>query len=247
RFIEADLTEIRQNRGMWLSKVPSCMTQFHGKALGKIETGPTQTTKARGKLEVTVTRGEECANIHDLVHAPLSCQKPKEHQFYPTSIFAYILQIFFLSSSSFLSLCGLTIRRCRCRPAAKQNLRRLERGSIASDNDPGETQQQLSKVITSELSRISNHNLNIEYHRHVSDDSSRARTFKRFIITLLYSVKSRHRSISLKKIVKIWKQPKRYRKKNLKKLSIQKTKKIHKATWKLSPEYKYYHQENKSD
>lgn len=27
----------------------------------KRETGPTQTTKARGKLEVTVTRGEECA------------------------------------------------------------------------------------------------------------------------------------------------------------------------------------------
>uniref|UniRef100_A0A8D1CEH9 Uncharacterized protein n=1 Tax=Sus scrofa TaxID=9823 RepID=A0A8D1CEH9_PIG len=205
---EADLTEIRQNRGMWLRKINHHLESTWGPSPGGGQAGSCRIPVNSNFPQVHNTLQEKLARISNIGSNPSPLSENSEHPVIIQSLSGQALNLFQIISSESLSLCGLTIRRCRCRPAAKQNLRRLERGSIASDNDPGETQQQLSKVITSELSRISNHNLNIEYHRHVSDDGSRARTFKRFIITLLYSVKSRHRSISLKKIVKIWKQPK---------------------------------------
>ncbi|MEQ2288935.1 hypothetical protein AMECASPLE_028099 [Ameca splendens] len=106
---EVNLTGVRQNKGVWLVKVPKYLSQQWDKASEKGEVGKVSIEKKQGKTEVCFSLNEELAAMAAAGQKEDSWQVPREYPITMHTVGAQTVAVFSQSEAgqSHTQLCLL--------------------------------------------------------------------------------------------------------------------------------------------
>uniref|UniRef100_A0A3B5MHM5 General transcription factor IIF subunit 2 n=1 Tax=Xiphophorus couchianus TaxID=32473 RepID=A0A3B5MHM5_9TELE len=229
---EVNLSGVRQNKGVWLVKVPRYLSQQWEKATEKGEVGKISIEKyvSKSSLSVCFTLNEELAAMTAVGEKEESLQAPREYPFTMHTAGAQTMAVFSQtdagqSHTNPLTLMGVMV----C-----QHLLQVE--SVK----PRRLVQQLDRAVATVFKPVANHDFNLEYEKKKKSEGKMVRADRQQVLDLLFSAFEKHQYYSFKDLVDITKQPVTYLKEIMREIGVCNRKGAHKCTWELKPEYRHY-------
>uniref|UniRef100_A0A096LZS7 General transcription factor IIF subunit 2 n=1 Tax=Poecilia formosa TaxID=48698 RepID=A0A096LZS7_POEFO len=255
---EVNLSGLRQNKGVWLVKVPKYLSQQWEKVTEKGEVGKISIEKKQGKTEVCFTLNEELAAMTAAGEKEESLQAPREYPFTMHTVGAQTMVVFSQAdagesviqgggkeeSASGLgrdevSLEGTVVHRAECRPVVSDSYMKVKRLQVKSVK-PQRLVQQLDRAVATVFKPVANHDFNLEYEKKKKSDGKMVRADRQLVLDLLFSAFEKHQYYSFKDLVDITKQPVTYLKEIMREIGVCNRKGVHKSTWELKPEYRHH-------
>uniref|UniRef100_A0A3P9PG19 General transcription factor IIF subunit 2 n=1 Tax=Poecilia reticulata TaxID=8081 RepID=A0A3P9PG19_POERE len=233
---EVNLSGLRQNKGVWLVKVPKYLSQQWEKVTEKGEVGKISIEKyvSKSSLSVCFTLNEELAAMTAAGEKEESLQAPREYPFTMHTVGAQTMAIF-----NEVSLEGTVVHRAECRPVVSDSYMKLKRLQVESVK-PQRLVQQLDRAVATVFRPVANHDFNLEYEKKKKSDGKMVRADRQLVLDLLFSAFEKHQYYSFKDLVDITKQPVTYLKEIMREIGVCNRKGAHKSTWELKPEYRHY-------
>ncbi|KAM4731482.1 general transcription factor IIF subunit 2-like [Anableps anableps] len=236
---EVNLTGVRQNKGVWLVKVPKYLSQQWDKATEKGEVGKISVEKKQGKTEVCFSLNEELAAMTAAGEKEESLQVPREYPFTMRTVGAQTMAVFSQTDADEISLEGMVVLRAECQPVVSDSYMKVKRLQIESVK-PQRLSQQLDRAVTTVFKPVANHDFNLEYEKKKRSEGKMVRADRQVVLDMLFSAFEKQQYYSFKDLVDITKQPVTYLKEIMKEIGICNRKGAHKSTWELKPEYRHY-------
>uniref|UniRef100_A0A3P9PFR0 General transcription factor IIF subunit 2 n=1 Tax=Poecilia reticulata TaxID=8081 RepID=A0A3P9PFR0_POERE len=243
---EVNLSGLRQNKGVWLVKVPKYLSQQWEKVTEKGEVGKISIEKY-----VCFTLNEELAAMTAAGEKEESLQAPREYPFTMHTVGAQTMAIFSQTDADaeceisglfvpfIFSLEGTVVHRAECRPVVSDSYMKLKRLQVESVK-PQRLVQQLDRAVATVFRPVANHDFNLEYEKKKKSDGKMVRADRQLVLDLLFSAFEKHQYYSFKDLVDITKQPVTYLKEIMREIGVCNRKGAHKSTWELKPEYRHY-------
>ncbi|XP_054887882.1 general transcription factor IIF subunit 2-like [Poeciliopsis prolifica] len=236
---EVNLSGVRQNKGVWLVKVPKYLSQQWEKATEKGEVGKISIEKKQGKTEVCFTLNEELAAVTSAGEKEESLQAPREYPFTMHTVGAQTMAVFSQTDTDEVSLEGTVVHRAECRIVVSDSYMKVKRLQVESVK-PQRLVQQLDRAVATVFKPVANHNFNLEYEKKKKSEGKMVRADRQQVLDLLFSAFEKHQYYSFKDLVDITKQPVTYLKEIMREIGVCNRKGAHKSTWELKPEYRHY-------
>ncbi|XP_012732299.2 general transcription factor IIF subunit 2 [Fundulus heteroclitus] len=236
---ELNLAAVRQNKGVWLVKVPKYLSQQWDKATEKGEVGKLSIEKKQGKTEVRFSLNEELATMAAAGEKEESLQLPREYPFTMHTASAQTLAVFCQGDADEISLEGTVVHRAECRPVVSDSYMKVKRLQIESVK-PQRLSQQLDRAVTTIFKPVANHDFNLEHEKKKKSEGKMVRADRQVVLDMLFSAFEKHQYYSFKDLVDITKQPVTYLKEIMREIGTCNRKGAHKSTWELKPEYRHY-------
>uniref|UniRef100_M3ZMW7 General transcription factor IIF subunit 2 n=1 Tax=Xiphophorus maculatus TaxID=8083 RepID=M3ZMW7_XIPMA len=244
---EVNLSGVRQNKGVWLVKVPKYLSQQWEKATEKGEVGTISIEKY-----VCFTLNEELAAMTAVGEKEESLQAPREYPFTMHTAGAQTMAVFSqtdagqshtnpltLMGAAGISLEGTVLHRAECRPVVSDSYMKVKRLQVESVK-PRRLVQQLDRAVATVFKPVANHDFNLEYEKKKKSEGKMVRADRQQVLDLLFSAFEKHQYYSFKDLVDITKQPVTYLKEIMREIGVCNRKGAHKCTWELKPEYRHY-------
>ncbi|XP_014864835.1 PREDICTED: general transcription factor IIF subunit 2-like [Poecilia mexicana] len=236
---EVNLSGLRQNKGVWLVKVPKYLSQQWEKVTEKGEVGKISIEKKQGKTEVCFTLNEELAAMTAAGEKEESLQAPREYPFTMHTVGAQTMAVFSQADADEVSLEGTVVHRAECRPVVSDSYMKVKRLQVESVK-PQRLVQQLDRAVATVFKPVANHDFNLEYEKKKKSDGKMVRADRQLVLDLLFSAFEKHQYYSFKDLVDITKQPVTYLKEIMREIGVCNRKGVHKSTWELKPEYRHH-------
>ncbi|XP_007557231.1 general transcription factor IIF subunit 2-like [Poecilia formosa] len=236
---EVNLSGLRQNKGVWLVKVPKYLSQQWEKVTEKGEVGKISIEKKQGKTEVCFTLNEELAAMTAAGEKEESLQAPREYPFTMHTVGAQTMVVFSQADADEVSLEGTVVHRAECRPVVSDSYMKVKRLQVKSVK-PQRLVQQLDRAVATVFKPVANHDFNLEYEKKKKSDGKMVRADRQLVLDLLFSAFEKHQYYSFKDLVDITKQPVTYLKEIMREIGVCNRKGVHKSTWELKPEYRHH-------
>ncbi|KAF3695011.1 General transcription factor IIF subunit 2 [Channa argus] len=130
---EVNLTGVKQNKGVWLVKVPKYLSQQWDKATEKGEVGKITIGKKQGKTEVCFSLNEELTALGAVDEINGTLQVPKDHPFNMHTVGGQTLAVFSQSDTAITSrdFTPNTQAKAKNHPQRRENKRRDLSSSMA--------------------------------------------------------------------------------------------------------------------
>ncbi|XP_014892530.1 general transcription factor IIF subunit 2-like [Poecilia latipinna] len=236
---EVNLSGLRQNKSVWLVKVPKYLSQQWEKVTEKGEVGKISIEKKQGKTEVCFTLNEELAAMTAAGEKEESLQAPREYPFTMHTVGAQTMVVFSQADADEVSLEGTVVHRAECRPVVSDSYMKVKRLQVESVK-PQRLVQQLDRAVATVFKPVANHDFNLEYEKKKKSDGKMVRADRQLVLDLLFSAFEKHQYYSFKDLVDITKQPVTYLKEIMREIGVCNRKGVHKSTWELKPEYRHH-------
>ncbi|KAM6934456.1 general transcription factor IIF subunit 2-like [Xenentodon cancila] len=243
---EVNLNGVKQNKGVWLVKVPKYLSQQWDKATDKGEVGKITIGKKQGKTEVCFSLNQELGALGAEGEKDASVQVPRDHPFTMHTVGGQTMAVFSQSDTDVISLEGMVVHRAECRPVVSDNYMKIKKLQMESAK-PQRLSQQLDKAVTTAFKPVANHDFNVEYEKKKKSEGKMVRAERQVVLDMLFSAFEKHQYYSFKDLVDITKQPVTYLKEILREIGMCNRKGAHKSTWELKPEYRHYHPEDEEE
>ncbi|XP_011609670.1 general transcription factor IIF subunit 2-like isoform X1 [Takifugu rubripes] len=237
---ELNLTGAKENKCVWLVKVPRYLSQQWERASDKGEVGTISIAKKQGKPEVSFRLSEDLTSLGAAGEKDASPQVPRDHPFGMHAVGGQTLLTYSQSSTDALSLEGTVVHRAECTPVVNDNYMKLKKMQIKECTKCPRLSQQLERAITTVFKPVANHDFNIVYEKKKKSEGKMVRAERQVVLDMLFSAFEKHQYYNIKELVDITKQPVTYLKEILKEIGTYNNKGPHKSTWELKPEYRHY-------
>ncbi|XP_061578907.1 general transcription factor IIF subunit 2-like, partial [Cololabis saira] len=236
---EVNLNGVKQNKGVWLVKVPKYLSQQWDKATDKGEVGKIAIGKKQGKTEVCFSLSKELGALGAEGEKDPSVELPRDYPFTMHPVGGQTLAVFSQSDTDPISLEGMVVHRAECKPVVSDNYMKVKKRQMEFAK-PQRLSQQLDKAITNAFKPVANHDFNVEYEKKKKSEGKMVRAERQIVLDMLFSAFEKHQYYSFKDLVDITKQPVTYLKEILRDIAMCNRKGGHKSTWELKPEYRHY-------
>uniref|UniRef100_H3CFQ1 General transcription factor IIF subunit 2 n=1 Tax=Tetraodon nigroviridis TaxID=99883 RepID=H3CFQ1_TETNG len=236
---DLNLTGAKENKGVWLVKVPRYLSQQWEKASDTAEVGKISITKKQGRTEVSFCLSEDLTSLGAGGKDDAPAQVPRDHPFRMHAVGGQTLLVYSQTDTDGTSLEGTVVHRAECTPVANDNYMKLKKMQIQESTKCWRLSQQLDKAITTVFKPVSNHNFNIAYEKKKKSEGKMVRAERQAVLDMLFSAFEKHQHYNIKELVDITKQPVTYLKEILKEIGTYNNKGPHKSTWEVKPEYRH--------
>ncbi|XP_028292797.1 general transcription factor IIF subunit 2-like [Gouania willdenowi] len=243
---EVNLNGVKQNKGVWLVKIPKYLSQQWEKATEKGEVGTITIGKKQGKTEVRFSLSEELTARGATGESDASLQVPRHHPLTMHTVKGQTMAVFSQTESE-ISLEGMVVHRAECRAVASDNYMKLKKLQIQESIKPQRFSQQLEKAVTHVFKPVANHSFNVAYQKKKKTEGKMVRAERQVVLDMLFSAFEKHHYYNIKDLVEITKQPVTYLKEIIREIGTYNSKGKHKNTWKLKREYRNYESEEEKD
>ncbi|XP_029981602.1 general transcription factor IIF subunit 2-like [Sphaeramia orbicularis] len=237
---EVNLTGVKQNKSVWLVKVPKYLSQQWDKATEKGEVGKITIGKKQGKTEVHFSLDEDLTGLDAVGEQDASLRVPRDHPFTMHPVGGQSMAVFSQSDTDEISLEGLVVHRAECRPVVNDNYMKLKKLQIQESMKPQRLSQQLERAVTNVFKPVANHDFNLEYEKKKKSEGKMVRADRQLVLDMLFSAFEKHQYYNIKDLVDITKQPVTYLKEIMREIGTYNSKGAHKSTWELKSEYRHY-------
>uniref|UniRef100_A0A3B5M6H4 General transcription factor IIF subunit 2 n=1 Tax=Xiphophorus couchianus TaxID=32473 RepID=A0A3B5M6H4_9TELE len=245
---EVNLSGVRQNKGVWLVKVPRYLSQQWEKATEKGEVGKISIEKyvSKSSLSVCFTLNEELAAMTAVGEKEESLQAPREYPFTMHTAGAQTMAVFSWKVLSAAERRGSAVDGRALSGGVGTQTASLCFVCCVSDRlqvesvKPRRLVQQLDRAVATVFKPVANHDFNLEYEKKKKSEGKMVRADRQQVLDLLFSAFEKHQYYSFKDLVDITKQPVTYLKEIMREIGVCNRKGAHKCTWELKPEYRHY-------